>query len=594
YGTFLGGNGNDSVNDMAIYDDTTHNRSVVYLTGEVASVSFPSPNGNATTPTILPAGATLGGGSKDVFVTAIDTSATSGNQMLFVTHIVGNGDDIPHALSVDGNGNVYIGGETKSSDLPASTIAAAGVYQAQNNSVSGTLDGFVAELNSSGTLQFLTYFGGDGDEIIHGLDTRDVTDANGNILKTEIVIAGMTRTDNGNLTGGSNPFPTHGSNPTIVSFSSPADPDPKKFLQNNSGGTPTPTTFDGTQYIGGCTQGFVARLKGDGTAVEYSSYLGGEGQGNTSNLCTTFSPVPNQGDYDTALDVAVDASGRAYVTGQTISPVMFPITKGAYATRCGAGTGVASGTSTNSTCDFSSGGKADVFVTVISADGTTVDYSSYLGGNGQDIAYGIDVKDDGSMVFLTGSTLSVDTSNASSPTKAFPTTLAPRQAIKNNLNDTNNFNPLSDAFLAALKPDTGLAQTDQLFYSTYYGAPDARDTGRDVFYDTAAGLVWITGETQGSLGVNRQVLFAGTQEPALSATSRPADAQNNLFDQGFVAQIDMLQNGQAGVKFAALVSGYDTNTGQAGTIMNAAANDQSRAIAVDQRGRILVAGSTQS
>ena len=81
----------------------------------------------------------------------------------------------------------------------------------------------------------------------------------------------------------------------------------------------------------------------DGSSIEYSTYVGGA-------------------DWDYAYGVAVDASGYAYVTGGTASSD-FP-TVNAY--------------------DSSPNGGNDAFVAKLSPDGSSLDYSTYLGGNGGD------------------------------------------------------------------------------------------------------------------------------------------------------------------------------------------------------------------
>ena len=111
---------------------------------------------------------------------------------------------------------------------------------------------------------------------------------------------------------------------------------------------------------------FVSKLNPDGSALVYSTYLGG---GN---------------DQKTAI--AVDAAGNAYVTGSPAS-ADFPVTPGAFQT-------------------ISSGG-APAFVSKLNADGSALVYSTYLGGSGQEIATGIALDSSGN-AYVTGSTYSAD------------------------------------------------------------------------------------------------------------------------------------------------------------------------------------------
>src|SRR5262249_7422111 len=112
---------------------------------------------------------------------------------------------------------------------------------------------------------------------------------------------------------------------------------------------PTQNPVQGT-YGGGvcipnaCTDAFVTQLNAAGTALVYSTYLGGN-------------------DNDVGIGIAVDSSGSAYVTGST-SSANFPTTAGAY--------------------QRTSGGFEDAFVAKLSPAGSTLVYSTYLGGSDDD------------------------------------------------------------------------------------------------------------------------------------------------------------------------------------------------------------------
>src|SRR5262249_46842169 len=106
---------------------------------------------------------------------------------------------------------------------------------------------------------------------------------------------------------------------------------------------------------GGAT-GFVSELNASGTALVYSTYLGGNG--------ANYPSGEESGIVDSVLGIAVDADGNAYVTGQTAS-TNFP---GANAVQT------------------QPGGGYDAFVTKIRTGGTAFAYSTYLGGTGNDSA----------------------------------------------------------------------------------------------------------------------------------------------------------------------------------------------------------------
>src|SRR5262249_52084821 len=158
--------------------------------------------------------------------------------------------------------------------------------------------------------------------------------------------------------------------------------------------------------------------------IDYSTYLGGN-----SN--------------DDAFGIAVDGAGSAYVTGRT-SSTNFP-TVNPYQTDQG---------------DF------DVFVTKLSPSGSSLVYSTYLGGGGIDYGYGIAVDGSGS-AYVTGQTGSSD----------FPT-VNPYQSDQGD----------TDAFVAKLSPDGA-----GLVYSTYLGG-NAEDAGFSIAVDAATNA-YVTGVT---------------------------------------------------------------------------------------------------
>src|SRR5207245_4051010 len=124
--------------------------------------------------------------------------------------------------------------------------------------------------------------------------------------------------------------------------------------------------FD-TAFNGG-GDAFVTKLDTAGTALVYSTFLGG-------------------GDFDAGYGIAVDAAGNAYVTGRTDS-ANFPTTMGAFDTTF-------------------HGGPADTFVTKLNAAGTALIYSTFLGGSGPDAGLGITVDAAGN-AYVTGTTGSAD------------------------------------------------------------------------------------------------------------------------------------------------------------------------------------------
>jgi hypothetical protein len=197
-------------------------------------------------------------------------------------------------IAVDGAGNAYVTGYTQSTNFPT-----ANPLQASNATTSIFFYGnaFVTKINAAGSvLVYSTYLGGSGDD--HGYSIA--VDTGG-----KAYVTGFTLSRN---------FPI------------------AHALQASNGGS-----YDA----------FVTKINGAGSALVYSTYLGGNG-------------------VDSGNGIVVDGSGSAYVTGAT-SSTNFP---------------------TGSALQASNGGGNDAFVTKINGAGSALVYSTYLGGNGDDYGYG--------------------------------------------------------------------------------------------------------------------------------------------------------------------------------------------------------------
>jgi hypothetical protein len=336
YSTYLGGSGADYSGGIAV--DREGN---AYVTGLTSSSNFPG----TSTSTIQSANA----GSFDVFVTKLNAD---GSALVYSTYLGGSGDaDYGLGIAVDRKGSAYITGITNSTDFPT-------MHPLQPTFGGGGLDAFVTKLNEDGTaLVYSTYLGGSGTEFGEGI----AVDREGNAY-----ITGSTESTN---------FP------------------------GASTSTIQPT-------FGGVRDAFVSKLNKDGTALVYSTYLGGSGG-------------------DLGLGIAVDREGNAYVTGLTGSS-NFP------------------GTSTSS-IQPTFGGVGDAFVSKLNKDGTALVYSTYLGGSGSDQGRGIAVDREGN-AYVTGFTESTNFPGTST------STIQP------------TFGGVRDAFVSKLNKD-GTA----LVYSTYLG-----------------------------------------------------------------------------------------------------------------------------
>jgi hypothetical protein len=197
----------------------------------------------------------------------------------------------------------------------------------------------------------------------------------------------------------------------------------------------TPGAFNTAGHNGG-RDAFVTKLSSDGSSLVYSTFLGGA-------------------DHDEGYGIAVDASGRAYVTGYTYSSD-FPTTLGAYKPSATVGFGLVQ----------------EAFVTRLSADGSSLSYSTYLGGSNSERGRALAVGGDGS-AYITGETYSND----------FPTTLGAY--------DTSS-NGAFDLFVTKLNATGSL-----LTYSTYLGGSSDESLPAGIAVD-GSGSAYLTGSTQSS------------------------------------------------------------------------------------------------
>jgi hypothetical protein len=312
--------------------------------------------------------------------------------LVYSTYLGGKDQDVGQAIAVDASGATYVTGSTESMSFPLQ-----GSLQRKLN---GPQDVFVTKLNASGTgLVYSTYLGGSGYDVGLGL----AVDSSGNAYLT-----GFTS---------STDFPTKNA-----------------FQANFSAGRP---------FVGDVAyDAFVTRLNATGSALLYSSYLGGNG---TEDI---FNGYVNSGIFG---GIAVDGAGNAYVTGLTNSS-NFPTTAGAFQSSL-AGTGNAFVARLNTTLS----GPASLI------------WSTYLGGNGIDGGHGIAVDGAGN-VYVTGQNGSTN----------FPT--------YNALQATGDGG--NQAFVTKFNT-TGSA----LVYSTYLpGVTDSYAIALD-----ASGDAWLTGSSSGNL-----------------------------------------------------------------------------------------------
>jgi hypothetical protein len=362
FSTYLGGSNMDRGDGIAV--DSAGN---AYITGGTLSTDFPvTPGAFQTTK--------VGIGESDAFVTKMNSTGTA---LIYSTYFGGANRDTGNDIDVDAAGNAYVTGLTDSGDLPTTPGAFRTTIPGGDEFAS-----FAMKLNAAGTaLVYSTYLGpGIGDAV--------VVDSAGNAYITGQAAGNYPTTPGAfqTVAGGSSDGFVTKLNPTgtgliYSTFLGGSGFDVATDVAIDSGGNAYVTgraelgflvTSGAFQTsLGGTIDGFATKLNSTGTALVYSTFLGG------SNT-------------DTGNGIAVNAAGNAYVIGVTDS-LNFPTTPGAFQT--------------------ANAGGLDAFVTKLSAAGDALAYSTYLGGAANDFGFDIGLDTAGNAT-VTGPT---DSSN-------FPTT----------------------------------------------------------------------------------------------------------------------------------------------------------------------------
>jgi ELWxxDGT repeat protein len=423
YSTYLGGSNQDCGDDIVV-DDAGN----AYISGATHSADFPSTAG---------AYQESYQGDRDAYVAKL---SPDGSQLLYCTYLGGSDGDYGYAVAVDDSGNAYVTGDTEATDFPTTPKSFQPGYGG------GHCDAFIAKLSSDGSaLVYSTYLGGSD----YDWGSEITVDSSGNAY-----LAGDTSSTN---------FPTQ--NPLQAA------------------------------YGGGYSDAFVAKLNSAGSALIYSTYLGGS-------------------DYDWGLGIAVDSSGNAYVAGETRStdfPTQNPL-QAAYG-----------------------GGYMDAYVAKVNADGSALVYSTYLGGSGHDYGCAIGVDDAGN-AYVSGDTSSTD----------FPT----QNALQ------PNHGGGTDAFVTKLN-----AAGSALVYSTYLGGSDSEGAWKGFAVD-GSGDAFVTGGT------------GSTDLPVTDNALQPSLA--GVYYDAFVVKLN-----PSGSEF------YSTYFG-------GSMSDRAYGIAVDASGNAYLTGETRS
>jgi uncharacterized protein (TIGR03437 family) len=413
-------------------------------------------------------------GDEDVFVSKLNPAGTA---TVFTSVLGGTtGDDEGQAITVDVSGNVYVAGQTNSDDFPTvgTSVDLSGFY----------VDAFLFKLDPTGkNFVFSTYLGGSDDDYAFGI----ALDSASNIWLTgatasldfPITRSGAQRTP----AGGYDAFLTEfdvtgkllyssylGGSGDDVGYGIAIDSTGNAVITGSTTSTNFPVTGSAYQSTNaGGMDGFVASISGSGVA--WATYFGGSRD-------------------DSPQGIAADATG-IYITGQTAS-TDFP--------------------SLNSAQSSSGGGASDAFVTKFSPDGSSLIYSTYLGGSSAEIGSAISVDASGN-AYVGGSTAS------------------------------SNF-PVADAFQSALRgPNDGFVTAvakdgRSWIFSSFLGGSGA-DAVHALAFNCAAGVI-AGGST------------ASTNFPTTPGVVQPAFAGGQ--QDGFVAKI-AAGNSAAAVSTGGVVNG---------------------------------------
>ncbi|MEW5979977.1 MAG: SBBP repeat-containing protein [Acidobacteriota bacterium] len=418
--------------------------------------------------------------------------------LLYSSYLGGSAEDDGLAVAVSPGGEIVVAGQTASLDFPTSNPV-----QAAN---SGSVDAFVVRLDASGsTLLSATYLGGGGFD----QGATVALDGAGNIYVGGTTFSSNFPTVNAiqsalggssdaflaelNSAGSALLYSTYlGGSGTEEGRRVAVDSSANAVLVGFTNSSNFPTANALQPSLAGGTDAFVSKIGSGGSPLLFSTYLGG-----TSN--------------DRADGVALDSSGSVYLTGKTLS-VNFP---------------------TLNPFQAAIGGGEDAFITKLNAAGSGLLYSTYLGGSFADAGRGIAVDSSGN-AYVAGEASSAD----------FPSVNPLQSTLGGGF----------DAFVSKLA-----ATGNVLLYSTFLGGGDV-DLGFDAAVD-ASGAAYVTGRT------------FSTNFPLVS----PVQAAFGGSRDAFVAKI--YPSGSA-----LLFSSYLGGTGV----------DQAHGLALGSAGDLIVTGATDS
>jgi uncharacterized repeat protein (TIGR01451 family) len=441
YSTYAGGTGSEFGNGIAVASDGS-----IYITGETGSTNYP---------TLSPFQTDSDGLFSDAFVTKLN----SNGQVIYSTYIGGNSHDKGLAVAVDAAGQAYVTGQA----LTAFPVTPG----AMDTTFNGGSDVFLSVLSPSGSLLYSSYLGGTGAEsgLAIAVDTSGFVYIAGEVFNPGFPVSGGVSSTFG---GGKDAFLTKislstgivystyfGGSGVDVAYGVAVDSSGNAYITGETISSNFPTSIGAfrTTQAGG-SDAFISKINTTATGLAslvYSTYLGGSANENT-----------------VGGGIAIDNAGNAYVTGSTTS-TNFP-TVNAFQPSVPAG-------------DVT----RNVFITKLNPGGSTLVYSTFLSGSSDEDGLAIAVDPAGS-VHVAGKTFSPN----------FPTA--------NPIQASNRGN--GDAFITKLSPSGS-----SLVYSTFLGGT-ANDEARGIALDSV-GNTYVTGLT----GSTAFPTAGGPFQPALAGST---------------------------------------------------------------------------
>jgi hypothetical protein len=408
--------------------------------------------------------------------------------LAYSTYLGGSSIDGANGIAVAPDGTAFVAGGTFSSDFPT----AHPLQPSAGGPADFPQDAFVSKISADGsTLLYSTYLGGKNTDVANAIAVDDSGDA---------YVTGTTNSPDFPVTPGAWTTICGGDGVCGASLNL------NGFLVFNA---------------------FVTKLNAAGSALVYSGFLG------------TYQNV-------TGLAIAVDGNSNAYVTGEvgpqaavTVvlippaePPGPFPSTSGAF--------------------QSTFGGASDAFVTKIDASGSELLYSSFLGGTGEDVGYGI-AADASANAYVTGLTYSAD----------LPITAA--TALQ------SSYAGAGDAFLT--KVNTNGTAANSLVYSTYLGG-SGLDQGNGIAVDSS-GNAYLAGGTSSAANTLSFKLPAGAYQADCAL-----DPVGVCEGDAFMAKLNPALAGAASLIYFSYLGG--------------SLADSASGVAVDTGGEVYLTGSTVS